>query len=510
MRSPKVVRPNGQGRGRDTAQLLADFGHPLPAAPEAAASVRAPRLFQPVSRRGPRQSGRGWSPAAAPVSVWRMTSDQAPVLWPLIATPGLPPTGAQMGIDHLSGGSFYADPNGWVLDDAIPVTNPNIFAFGKPGRGKSGTVKAFCLRMMDFGYRTLILGDPKDEYEKLCHALGVEPFAIGHGLAARINPLAFGPLAQGWEQLTAAEAQRRSAVVFGRWLTLIRGLVGSQRIGDRRVPFGPTDEVVVKTALAHLTGYHAGNTRLTETTIPRLWQLLDTPTEQLVAECRYESERQFLDETRLLRDALGQLVSGALAGLFDDHTTINVDWNAPIQSLSLSRLEALGDEAVGIALTCLNSWGRGMRELAAPGDLRIVVRDESWKQLRLGPDAVKSFDADLRLSRRDGDIQFAVAHKPSDLLSAGDAGSQAVAIAKDLLHLADIKILHGQDQAVADELERLLGLGPIATSLVTGWAMQGKGRALWCVGDRQYKVATILHPAEAAIAYTNDALDTAR
>ena len=147
-----------------------------------------------------------------------------------------------------------------------------------------------------------------------------------------------------------------------------------------------------------------------------------------------------------------------------------------------------------------------MREVAEPGDLRIVVRDESWKQLRLGPEAVKSFDADLRFSRSDGDIQWAVAHKPSDLLSAGDEGSQAVAIAKDLLHLADVKILHGQDQAVADELERLLGLGPLATSLVTGWALQGKGRALWCVGDRAYKVTTVLHPAELAIAFTNEAL----
>jgi len=439
-----------------------------------------------------------------------MTSDQAPVWWPFIATPGLPPTGAQMGIDQLSGGSFYADPNGWVLSEEVPVTNPNIFAFGKPGRGKSGTVKAFCLRMMDFGYRTLILGDPKDEYEKLCRALGVEPFVIGHGLPARINPLAFGPLGHGWAHLSGAEAQRRAAIVFGRWLTLVRGLVGSQRIGEARVPFGPTDEVVVKAALQHLTGYQTGNTRLQETTIPRLWHLLDAPSDDLIARCRYASVRQFLDETRLLRDALGQLVSGALAGLFDDHTTIAVDWTAPIQSLSLSRLEALGDEAVGIALTCLNSWGRGMRELAEPGDMRIVVRDESWKQLRLGPEAVKSFDADLRLSRRDGDIQFAVAHKPSDLLSAGDAGSQATAIAKDLLHLADIKILHGQDQAVAVELERLLGLGPIAQNLVTGWAMQGKGRALWCVGDRHYKVTTLLHPAELALTYTNDALDTAR
>ena len=116
---------------------------------------------------------------------------------------------------------------------------------------------------------------------------------------------------------------------------------------------------------------------------------------------------------------------------------------------------------------------------------------------------------DLRLSRRDGDIQFAVGHKPSDLLSAGDTGSQAVAIAKDLLHLADIKILHGQDLAVAEELDRLLGLGPIAQHLVTGWAMQGKGRALWCVGDQLYKVQTVLHPAERPLTYTNDALQTA-
>lgn len=491
---------------RDVAALLADFGHQVPTVAPPPQPPKAARLFHHAPRRGMRRRGRGWAPSSAPVPTWRMTSDQAPVLWPFIAGPGLPPTGAQMGLDHQSGGTFYVDPVGWVLNDEIPVTNPNIFAFGKPGRGKSATVKAFCLRMMDFGYRTLIVGDPKDEYEKLCRALGVTPFVIGPGLPARINPLAIGPFGDGWSDVGAAEAQRRAAIVFGRWLTLIRGLVGSQRIGDHRVPFGPTDEVVVKAALAALTGYRQAATTLQEVTIPKLWTALDSPDDELVTECRYESRRHFLDETRLLRDALGQLVSGALAGLFDDHTSVAVDWTAPIQSLSLSRLEPLGDEAVGIALTCLNSWGRGMRELAAPGDLRIVVRDESWKQLRLGPEAVKSFDADLRLSRRDGDIQFAVAHKPSDLLSAGDVGSQAAAIAKDLLHLADIKILHGQDQAVGVELERLLGLGPIAQDLVTGWAMKGKGRALWCVGEQLHQVQTVLHPLEAALTDTNDAL----
>ncbi|MFZ0158625.1 MAG: hypothetical protein WAL50_06310 [Kineosporiaceae bacterium] len=488
------------------ARLLDDVGHQLPSRPPEPVPVKEARLFRYAPRRGFRRPGRGWAAAGAPVSTWRMTSDQAPVLWPFVAAPGLAPTGAQMGLDQLSGAAFYADPFGWVLDEAVPVTNPNVFAFGKPGRGKSATTKAFCLRMMDFGYRTLILGDVKDEYEPLCRAFDVAPFAIGPGLAARINPLALGPLGAGWASLDAAEAARRAAIIFGRWLTLIRALVGSQRIGDRRVPFGPSDEVVVKTALTALTGYTHGHTTLREVTIPQLWQALDQPSGDLIEDCRYESRRHFLDHTRQLRDALGHLVSGALAGLFDDHTSIAVDWAAPIQSLSLSRLDALGEDAVGIALTCLNSWGRAMRELAAPGDLRIVVRDEAWKQLRLGPDAVKSFDADLRLSRRDGDIQYAVAHKPSDLLSAGDTGSQAVAIAKDLLHLADVKILHGQDAAVAEDLERLLGLGPIARDVVTGWAMAGQGRALWCVGDQLYKVATVLHPAEHALTDTNDAI----
>jgi hypothetical protein len=113
--------------------------------------------------------------------------------------------------------------------------------------------------MMDFGYRALILGDPKDEYKLLCRALGVEPFRIGPGLPTRINPLAFGPLGDGWDRLDAEEALNRAAIVFGRWLTLVCGLLGSQRIGEHRVPLGPSDEVVVKAALQHLTGYRHGD-----------------------------------------------------------------------------------------------------------------------------------------------------------------------------------------------------------------------------------------------------------
>ena len=82
-------------------------------------------------------------------------------------------------------------------------------------------------------------------------------------------------------------------------------------------------------------------------------------------------------------------------------------------------------------------------------------------------------------------------------------------IAKDLLELADIKILGAQKPRVARELDSMLGLGPIAQDLVSGWAMQDKGRALWCIGDAMYKVQTVLHPLEKKLYYTNEAIESA-
>ncbi len=488
--------------GRGVAQLVADFGHTLPPLASAPAPAKDSDPFTVmVGKHGRSGRATGWSPVPSPLAAYRMTSEQVGGVWPLIAGDGLPSTGAQMGIDFLSGGAFHLDPIGWTLSGIAGVTNPNMMFFGAPGRGKSGTVKMFCLRMMAYSYRTLILGDVKDEYEPLCRALGVEPHAVGPGMFARINPLDYGPLGNDWSNLPRAEVDRRAAMVFSRWLQLIKGLVGSQH-----VTFDPTAERVVATAIRDLTHAAKNTGQLAEITIPQLWDKLKDPTDELITECRYSSRQHLLDDTRAVRDALGALVKGHLAGLFDGPTTVNVDWRAPIQSLSLSRLDPLGDEAVGVALTCLNSWGRAMTQVAEPGDLRIIIRDECWKQMRLGTDAVKSLDADLRLSRRDGCIQAVIAHKPSDMLTVGDAGSQAVAIAKDLMHLCATKVLLGQDDQIGDELSDLLGLTPMAERIVTDWATAAKGRALWLVGSHVAKVQTVRTSIDVALTNTNDAI----
>ncbi len=118
------------------------------------------------------------------------------------------------------------------------------------------------IRMIKFGYRSLVLGDVKDEYEDLARFLGVTPFRIGPGLPGRINPLDLGPLGLDWDKQSAEEQEKRATVIFNRWLMLIRGLVASQG-----VVFSPTEERVINKVLRHLTGWSAGASRLKPITI---------------------------------------------------------------------------------------------------------------------------------------------------------------------------------------------------------------------------------------------------
>ena len=46
----------------------------------------------------------------------------------------------------------------------------------------------------------------------------------------------------------------------------------------------------------------------------------------------------------------------------------------------------------------------------------------------------------------------------------------------------------------------------MAQDVVTDWAEAGKGRALWLVGDRPFKVQTMRTALEESLTYTNDAI----
>jgi len=435
--------------------------------------------------------------ASGRLPVYQAATSEVGGLFPLLAANGVPAVGARMGYDTLSGGAFYCHPVEWLLRGL--ATNPNLVLFGEPGRGKSSTVVAFCLRMMLFGIKTLISGDVKGEYTPLLHALGVTPIALGRGSPARLNALDLGPLAARWDGWIITRQREELAGVLGRWTKLLAALAETQGYAPT-----VTDEAVLSAVLRRLVGAADGYTVLKPVTIPDVARELADPTDELWHGARFAGRREFLDHTRQITDALTNLVVGPLAGLFDEQTNFTLDFDAPIQSMDLSLLRSRGDQAVAVALTCLGSWSSLITDLQDDGEIRIVVRDEVWRQMRLGLRAVQAVDSDLRLSRAERKIQLLVMHKPSDLLSVGAAGSQEVAIARDLLALCSTRILLGQSTRVADELATDLALSEREQDVTTGWAMERKGRALWKIENTPgFKVQTVLSPTELSIFDTN-------
>ncbi len=488
---------------RTAAELLATFGpapstrptgHQRPDGRTARVNRRA------APQRGFARPGHGWSPVAAPLQVYQAGTHVLGGLFPLLAGSPLPAVGARMGYDVHSGGAFYLHPVEFVLRSIC--TNPNMVLFGEPGRGKSSTVVAFLLRMMLTGVRTLISGDVKGEYTPLLHALGVTPIMLGRGSTARLNALDLGPLAARWDAWSTERQRDELDGVLGRWVQLLVALAEAQ--GYRPTV---TDEAALSAVLRQLLGVHNGYTHLTPITIPDVHRALADPDEQLWQELRFAGRRQFLDHLRSITDALANLISGPLAGLFDASTNFTVDWDAPIQSLDLSRLRTRGDQAIAVALTCLGSWSSLATDLQEDGELRIVVRDEIWRQLRLGLRAVQAVDSELRLSRAERKIQVLVSHKPGDFLSVGATGSQEVAIARDLLALCSIRVLLGQSTRVASELADVLALSEKEHEATTGWANDRQGRALWKIENRTgLKVQTVLSRIERQIFDTNSQL----
>ena len=114
--------------------------------------------------------------------------------------------------------------------------------------------------------RVLIVDDVKANVDILVEALSSEyKLSVALGGRQAIDAIHRNPPdlilldivmpdVDGYEicrRLRAEEAQRRASIIFGRWLTLVRGLVGSMKIGHEHVPFGPNEADVVRNQQVH-------------------------------------------------------------------------------------------------------------------------------------------------------------------------------------------------------------------------------------------------------------------
>jgi type IV secretory pathway VirB4 component len=175
------------------------------------------------------------------------------------------------------------------------------------------------------------------------------------------------------------------------------------------------------------------------------------------------------------------MVNGHLGGLFDDETSSELDFAAPVQCVDISRMQSYGDDIVSMILTCVSSWAQAA--IDTPGPPRLVVRDELWRQMRSGwASMVRKIDSDLRLSRADGTIQMLATHRLADFESVGAADSEAVAIAKDMISSCETRIQLAQDTRPLAAIRDAVGLTDAECDLISSWGKAHVGRALWKVG----------------------------
>jgi hypothetical protein len=450
-------------------------------------------------RRGQPRPFAGRAPVMPPAPVFRGSTGQIQGLYPWLHGAGMPAAGAYIGVDCLSGGAFACHPVDWLRRGLI--TNPNLLVTGIPGAGKSATLKALSVRLAAYGVRTLVAGDLKNEYAPLARAFGAEPVELGPGLPARLNPLDAGPLGQ---QLPAGPARlgERLAEIHRRRITLLAALL-EMRLGRGLTP---TEEAAISLAIHQATGHAAGATRLADLTIPQVWALLRDPAGEMARELRAASPARLREMIRPTADALGNMVAGSLSGLFDGPTTVRPDFGAPIQTVDLSRIEGRGDETVAMTLACVSSWGQAAIDEPG-GPVRLVIRDELWRALRI-PAMTRKIDSDLRLSRAHGTIQALATHRLADFEAAAAAGTAEAAIARALISSCDTRICLAQDTGPLAVTRDAIGLTDTECAHIASWSGEQLGCGLWKIGRASsHIVQLILTPAERRLYWTNQKMN---
>ena len=476
---------------------------------------------RPEQERGPagraplpprRGHARAWGGRAAiqpPVPVYRGSTAQVQGLFPWLYGGSVAPAGAYLGIDCITGGAFSCHPLAWLADGL--VSNPNLVFTGVPGAGKSATIKALALRLMCFGLRAFIAGDLKNEYAPLARALGARPVELGPGLPGRLNPLDAGPLGENLPRDPGPLAERL-VEIHRRRLVLLCSLA-AMRLGR---PLSPTEETAVSLAIYEASGrpphvpegdgagQARGGAREASPTIPLVWAALRDPSAYMARELRVRGDSVWMlrEMTRPVTDAIGGMVRGSMAGLFDGPTTVRPDFSAPIQTVDLSRMADRGDETIAMILACVSSWAQAAVD--EPGPARMIIRDELWRSLRI-PALVRKIDSDLRLSRAQGTIQVLATHRLADFETAGVAGSAESAIATGLIASCDTRVCLRQDTAPLAATREQIGLTDTECAHIASWSGQQTGRAVWKVGrSASAVVQVVLTPAERQLFWTNE------
>lgn len=486
----------GRPRGRAARRRAgAGFGPAKPASTTPAG--RLPAETEPAAHVagawGWRGSGAGRAAHVEPGSQWQATTVQACGLFPFAQGSGAPPFGVPVGRHMLTGESVGFELLDWLRRGLI--TNPGAFLLGEPGTGKSTIVKRLVTGCAGFGMPAFIPGEPKGEYTPLIEHLGGQVIRVGRGLN-RINPLDSGPMGRMARALSGPRREALLREMNARRLATLSALATVVR----RAPISDGEEVVLAAAVDLLT---AANPAV-DPTVPDVLALLEDGPQPLRAATYALDEPSYRAETKQLCWTLRRLCEGALAGIFDGPSDVQLNLDVPA-SVDISAITNQGDALVAAAMLCSWAWGFAMLDaesaLAAATEQaggprrrrqRLIVLDEMWRALRAAPGLVERTDQLTRLNRSQGVATIMVTHTLADLEALASEADRAKA--RGLVERCGVTILSALPYAELDKVNRVVPLTTAERQLVAGWAAPaswaaqvahpGRGKYLIKTGER--------------------------
>jgi type IV secretory pathway VirB4 component len=463
----RLAEATTKARAKTDAQQTADTS----------AEHKAPTGLYPTNGRPGPASARG---NRLRLPAHRMTTAVAAGAYPFLAEGGLGAAGLYNGRDVHAEARFVFDP--FALYGKVEgFTNPNLLLAGVIGQGKSALAKSFALRSVAFGYRVYVPCDPKGEWTPVAEALGGRSVALGPGLPGRLNPLDAAPRPHSVsEDDWGGEIRKRRLLLLG---SLARTVLGRDLMPMEHTAL----DIALDTVVTHAAA--TGRTPL----LGDVAATLNNP--GALDEAAQSIAGQLGDAARDLAHAMRRLVHGDLAGMFDAPSTVAFDPSSPMLTIDLSRLGGSGDDtALVLAMTCASAWMESA--LTDPrGGRRWIVYDEAWRLMR-HPGLLQRMQSQWKLSRGLGIANLMVIHRLSDLLTAGDAGSQGRALAEGLLADCSTRIIYRQETDQLHAASALLGLTSVETQAI---AHLNRGRGLWRVAGRSFIVQHQLHPRELAL-----------
>jgi type IV secretory pathway VirB4 component len=381
---------------------------------------------------------------------YRATTRHVQSAYPFMADAGLGSDGVVIGRDGLRR-TFCYDP--FVLYQQGALNGPNMLVLGDIGYAKSALTKSYLYRQAVFGYVPLVT-DVKGEYDRLCEALEVNPIRFVSGGHLRLNPL--DPAIGGSARLTLLRSI--AELLLGRQLH-------------------PRDGAALEQAYTEVE--LAARRRRRQPRIPEVAARLLEPS-QPGAAALTASIGELQEWGRDVAYSLRRLVTGDLAGMFDEETSPGLDLDGRMVSVNLRQVT---DAAKPILMACVSAW---LRSVWGRGDgrRRIVVQEEAWHLLRSAAFAELQ-QANFKLARQYGVQNIAVLHHLGDLHAAGDAGSRTAELAKNLLADAATRVLYHLDEGELGATAELLGLNRAHCRVIPKLY---RGSGLWLVGGRAFVV----------------------